>query len=489
MHRSFDLQAGPVALCAIIHAPGRRSRVVLVMNHFVSDGTSMRLLGAELVASYNRLAQGLPHRLVLDTAGLAPVGRERAARVEVEGAEGSPVLLGGVGQRGPGVRRACGCGPVWLPLSGHGVDMMGSRSTVLAGWTLTLIRNAEDWGISQRELMSTIGLDDSTLQDPDSRIPADIDLAAWREMRRRSGDEFFGLHLAEKKITPASGGVVGYIAMSRATVEEAILAVVRYKRLIKVHTHVRYHEPDPSTRIIEIEPQVEDLPADLADASMASYIILARRWTGRHLRPRKVLLQRPRPADASEFERVFDCPVVFHQTKNVLIYDRATVESPLQTADPLLAAYLERVASQSLAGLPTAQPSLDNDIREAIAAQLSNGELQIERVAKALGMSVRTLQRRLKDQALAYQNLVDLVRHEQALKLLTDEQVSIGEVGYRLGFSEPSAFRRAFKRWTGQGPSEYLRRAPEERGAGPISTVRKRRAQESRADEVAKVGV
>lgn len=121
--------------------------------------------------------------------------------------------------------------------------------------------------------------------------------------------------------------------------------------------------------------------------------------------------------------------------------------------DGLLLIYIDRAFRASLAFRPS-HGVLHAEFESAVLEQLAQGDVRIEQVASRLGMSTRTLHRRLKDVGLEYQGLLDTIRQRLATELLGNT-LSIKEVCYRLGFSEPSAFRRAFKRWTGQSPSAY----------------------------------
>jgi len=108
--------------------------------------------------------------------------------------------------------------------------------------------------------------------------------------------------------------------------------------------------------------------------------------------------------------------------------------------------------------IPQEPPGV-SEVRRAIVEQLEGGEPSLERVAKQLAMSPRTLQRRLHEHSLRYADLLDSTREGAARSYLTDRQVSVAEVVYLLGFAEQSSFNRAFKRWTGKAPTEYRRGA------------------------------
>jgi AraC-like DNA-binding protein len=133
------------------------------------------------------------------------------------------------------------------------------------------------------------------------------------------------------------------------------------------------------------------------------------------------------------------------------------IRSTKRFADPGLCAVLDRHAEELLAKYPR-EDSLIERLRAIIKQQLSGGDASLERVAQQLGMSGRTLQRKLRDHGSSHQELLDEMRRDLAMRHLREPEMAICEVAYLLGFSESSALHRAFKRWTGMTPSEFRRR-------------------------------
>ena len=134
--------------------------------------------------------------------------------------------------------------------------------------------------------------------------------------------------------------------------------------------------------------------------------------------------------------------------------DRDVCERPLAGADRTLAKILEASAASQIVALPAA-PSFLGDLRRAVADDISGGPPGIDVVARRLGMSDRTLQRRLQDLGASYREVLDEVRRDLALELMRDGELSISEVAARLGYSEASAFRRSFRRWTESSPRRF----------------------------------
>jgi AraC-like DNA-binding protein len=169
-----------------------------------------------------------------------------------------------------------------------------------------------------------------------------------------------------------------------------------------------------------------------------------------------VCFEHPRPRTVDEHRRIFGCEVGFDAPEHAVTFHRDALVLPVVQADPRLGALIDRYAEELLRRLPRGN-ALSDRVRQLVAESLCDGDHGLEPIAGRLRMSPRTLQRRLQDESTSHQQIVDELRHELALKYLAEPAVSIGEVAFLLGFSDPSAFHRAFRRWTGTTPGEHRR--------------------------------
>ncbi|MFP2961699.1 helix-turn-helix domain-containing protein [Myxococcus sp. 1LA] len=172
--------------------------------------------------------------------------------------------------------------------------------------------------------------------------------------------------------------------------------------------------------------------------------------------PLEVSFHHAAPPDIAEHRRVFRCEPRFEQPYNGVSVAREALETPLLKADSGLSAVLERHTRELLAKLPQVEGFVER-VRAHAAEGLPNGGATNEAIAKRLHMSVRTLNRRMRDEGTSLQDVVDTLRRELALRYLEERRLAIPEVAYLLGFSEASAFHRAFRRWTGTTPAEHRR--------------------------------
>jgi AraC-like DNA-binding protein len=157
------------------------------------------------------------------------------------------------------------------------------------------------------------------------------------------------------------------------------------------------------------------------------------------------------PDDVAEIERVLDCPVYTRAAWNGWALSRETYQLPLRRCDPVLGGLLQRQADEAIARLPSMEV-VALEVRQALAARVGGGDTRIQTIARTLATSPRSLQRRLAAAGVSYQQLLDLARRDAADRYLTDSALSIGEAAYLLGYSEPAAFNRAFKRWRHETP-------------------------------------
>ena len=146
----------------------------------------------------------------------------------------------------------------------------------------------------------------------------------------------------------------------------------------------------------------------------------------------------------------------FGAPRTEVVLDRETWEMPVRASDPGLVALLEQQASDLVAQLPESNGFV-SEIRGVIESELAGGDVRLESTATALGMSGRTVQRRLEAESLSYADVVDEVRLEAAKIMMLNPRLSLTEIAYLVGFDEQSSLSRAFKRWTGKSPRDYRR--------------------------------
>ena len=312
-------------------------------------------------------------------------------------------------------------------------------------------------GLDVGATLGAAGLDPTALDDPDGRIPHTLALAVWREAARRSGDEAFGIHAAEQ-IRPGAFDVLDYATRSSATLREGLERLVRYHRILHDAAVVRLRIEGNSARLTHALPaDAAGLPRHTAEFIVAAWLVVARQATGVHFAPVEASFRHAPPADLSEHRRLFGAPIRFNRPENGLVLRRSLLDTRLVRADPGLCAVLERHARELAERVPTATGVADR-VRQLVAGGVTRRTSTATSVARQLHMSRRTLQRRLGTDGTGFRALSDGLRCELAMRYLKEREIAIAEVAFLLGFSQASAFHRAFKRWSGTTPSAYRRR-------------------------------
>jgi len=182
-----------------------------------------------------------------------------------------------------------------------------------------------------------------------------------------------------------------------------------------------------------------------------------RMMVGSQWAPQEVQFAHEAPAQTSEHHRIFHSPVVFGCETNALVIDLGFTERQVPAADQQLYQIMRQYLDQVLSEMPR-EDGLLSSIRKAIAESMRDGDPTLARVAKKMAMGPRTLQRRLKEYGFDFKKLVEDTRQRFAVSYLKDRKNTLTEVAFLLGYSELSAFNRAFKRWTRSTPLDYQRK-------------------------------
>jgi AraC-like DNA-binding protein len=322
------------------------------------------------------------------------------------------------------------------------------------GAAATLVECAlRDYGVDIGKIYRDAGLGHEVLSSPDARYPFARMQVMWRLAVERSGDPCFGLTVA-KHMRPQAFHGLGFVWLSSDTLYDALSRLVKYQRLISTVADITLEETHDSVNLVVnlLQPSSEIEPASI-DAAVAVFLSMCRMAVCGPFNPRRVSLKRPRPACSQRFEAFFQAPVRFEADKNVLGFDPESIHKPLPGADPELLRANDQVVLDYLARFD--RESLSMQVRSLLIEQLPDGQPTQQGIARSLNLSVRNLQRKLQSEGISFKHLLDETRKELATQYIRDNNRRIGEITYLLGFSEPSNFTRAFRRWTGLSPNEY----------------------------------
>ncbi|PKN54010.1 MAG: AraC family transcriptional regulator [Deltaproteobacteria bacterium HGW-Deltaproteobacteria-14] len=322
-------------------------------------------------------------------------------------------------------------------------------------------------GADPRALIDAVGFDPATAEDPDARMALTVETALWAEAERQTGDADLGLHTAEL-LQPGVFDVLDYAVRTAPTLRASLERLARYNRL--EHDAAEFTVRDGAGRTQVDHAFRGGVPGQelgqhrhSIEFTLSSLVVIGRQLSAAPVVPIEVAFHHPAPARAAEHERVFGVAPRFSAGVNRVAFAAADMLRPVPAADPRLWRVIERHAEALLAARPVAPQSFAARIARELSTALSEGPPTLADIAARLHVSERTLQRHLREEGLSYDALLEGYRKNLALSYLADPKIGIAEVAYLLGYSEPSAFHRAFKRWTGHTPGA-LRSA--EGGAG-----------------------
>jgi AraC-like DNA-binding protein len=323
-------------------------------------------------------------------------------------------------------------------------------ATVSARIPALIVRTLDELGGDGAALLDRHAIDAAVLTDPDARVPLASEQRMWEEAAVEVSDEAFGLS-ALARFEPGGFDVYDYAIRKSANLGAGLDAAARYNRLVHDVAEINLARHDEEAHITHhFRGVAQGATWHAALFTVASWLLVGRQLTGVDFPALRVGFQRPRPPNHDALAALFGAPIAYDQPQNLLVLRADDFDLPLVGADPALHAILARAAEQALARLPDiAEDRSLHAVRAALPDALRDGQASIDDMAARLKMSPRTLQRRLKDAGTSFKELVDDVRRQLATSLLEDERMGIADCAYLLGYSEPSAFQRAFKRWTG----------------------------------------
>lgn len=328
---------------------------------------------------------------------------------------------------------------------------MQRDATSLTSWARAIKAAVDAEGVDSEPLFAEAGLDMGDLNDPNARYPLAGTTKLWALAIAATQNENLGLSVA-RQTNQTTFHALGYSVLASTTLRECFETVVRYFRIVTDAGDPQFVQLDNGQYKYSLQP-LDAAAQEASDAMMAIMIRLCRALAGRDFRAEKVVFRRPSPLDPSVFAKVFKAPLEFGCDETAIYFNQADMERPLATANAELARHNNQILVKYLAQLEAG--NIVDRVHAALVDQLPHGEPSQEKIAASLHMSLRNLQRKLAEVDNSYKAILNQTREELAVSYMNDQQYSISEIAYLLGFADTSGFTRAFKRWTGQSPSDF----------------------------------
>lgn len=320
-----------------------------------------------------------------------------------------------------------------------------------------LVAGLRALGDNAEELMRASGIDPAVLDDPDHWLAHAGVLRLWQQAAQRMGDDDLGIHVA-LAAPLASFELHAYAVLASADLRDGLRRACRYQRLIHESTALTLDEQPGYAVLQHALHDGRSAPRHAAEFLAALWFRFGRSIAGNQWRASLLCFDHAEPPSRAEHDRTFACPIRFSSGRTALHIDDAVLDAPNPGAEPSMAAMLDRYAGLLLDHSPSVATTAGR-LRSWMLDRLATGTPTAAQAARAMNVSQRTLHRRLRDEGASFAQVLETLRREHSIRLLTDARVSVGEVGFLMGFAELSSFHRAFKRWTGKSPAAFRRDA------------------------------
>jgi AraC-like DNA-binding protein len=327
--------------------------------------------------------------------------------------------------------------------------------TALAMTLVPLRETLPEYGLDFAHFAHLVGIDPDLLSRPNARCPSARVQRLWRLAASASGDPLFGLRTGAH-MRPGIFHALGLGIVSSTSVLAALRRIERYSSIVSTDGRFVLVRREP---LVSLETRSSDLTVlpgtAYLDAAAVAICRILSQCAGPSATPLMVRLPHDRPdAPMAPYREAFGCPVEFDAPEAAFVFDAQAAAQAVLSGNPDLAAEADRLAARYMEGI--APDTAAARVRAQLLKAMPAGDVDQQGIARALNQSTSTLQRRLREEGTSYQQLLDATRRELALDYLKSGRHSLADITFLLGFADQSNFTRAFRRWTGKTPRQYL---------------------------------
>src|SRR6516165_10003134 len=327
-----------------------------------------------------------------------------------------------------------------IPMAGGGLSRLA-------------IARLQSAGVPVAPLLKRVGLTPEVIAEPEERLSVRSQVALLDEAAIALKDDRLGFTLA-LDFDPRELGLLYYVMASSQTLGDALKRVARYSQITNEALVVGYREGNRLIINLSYSGVPRHSERHQMEFCMFAVLRLCRVLTGQNLVPQHFSIAHHRSGDTSEMARFVGTAVEFGADADEFALNVNAPELPLSHADTHLNDLLLKYCEAALADRKGDMDQLRTRVENAISSLLPHGKVLVEDVARSLGMSKRTLARRLSDEGLNFTEILQQLRRDLAVRYLDDRKLHISKIAWLLGFHEGSAFTHACKRWTGKTPRE-----------------------------------
>ncbi|NOQ63599.1 MAG: helix-turn-helix domain-containing protein [Methyloprofundus sp.] len=324
-----------------------------------------------------------------------------------------------------------------------------SYSAPAVSITLKII---ESYDIDPIPLLANLGIEANKIEDAGARFNYKQIDQLWFDAAAIANDPSFGLRAA-KFWHPSQMGALGYAWLASSSLHTALNRFARYMAILTEGALLNIDVLDDEVSVHLHYKKISKQQATRTDSFMAMLLAMCQANCGDDFFPSSISLTHTKPTDISEFTALFNCPIYFSAAENRFNLTKEQADKHLVSSNPRLAQVSDQLMVETLAKLD--KDNIIEKVKAEILHQLPSGKITEPTVARAVFMSLRSFQRRLKKENTTFKFLLNELRAELAEQYIQDSQLSLLDIAFMLGFSEYSSFSRAFKRWTSMSPSDF----------------------------------
>ncbi|NRB18966.1 MAG: AraC family transcriptional regulator ligand-binding domain-containing protein [Rhodobacteraceae bacterium] len=297
---------------------------------------------------------------------------------------------------------------------------------------------------------------DGSLLQQEAPVAAASDVMSFFEQGALlTQDDLFGFHLAQGQDSRRIG-LVCYVGLAAANVAAFLANYTRYSRIYSDVLELDYSHQQGNGLVgwqFRISPSVPR--RQYVEYTSTVFLNTLRHFSGSEIRPLKVSFEHHRRSNSDKLEAFFGCDISFGAARNSFEFDASDLERPLISADHQLLKVLQSYADRVLAEKSRALPGLVCEVERVTADMLPRGTATLDHIATAMGISPRTLSRRLAAEGTSFFRVLEDLRKSLSKSYLRDSDLTLAETAFLLGYSGLGSFNDAFKRWTGCSPGQY----------------------------------
>jgi AraC-like DNA-binding protein len=313
-------------------------------------------------------------------------------------------------------------------------------------------------------LLRHAGLTVEQVEDPRVRIGVGNQIRFLDLVANAIGDEFLGVRLAQE-FELREMGLLYYVQASSETLGDALQRVARYSSIHNEGVRIRYRQRNDMSIAFEYAGVARLKDCHQIEFFVTVLVRICRHLTGHHVSPSRVKLMHRRAELPSDFKALLGCDVAFGSDVDEVAYSASTERLPTVNPDPYLNNLLLKYCDEALSNRRADASAWRLNVENAVAPLLPHGRARVAEISRRLGVSRRTLARRLASEGMTFAEVLDGLRSDLARRYLQESDLPMSKVAWLLGYRETSAFNHAFKRWTGETPRQVRSRGSAPRSA------------------------